>query len=72
MTLPKQTKYWLFGIIALLVSLFWGAMTEQHPQVGFDSFGFYALWGLFSSIVLILISKLFALCIKRKDTYYDN
>ena len=59
------------GILALTVLA--GLLMHPHPAFGIDgSFGFYAWFGFFSCIAMIVVAKLLALLLKRKDTYYDG
>lgn len=44
---------------------------EGHSGVG-GSFAFSAWFGFSTCVVLIVISKVFGVFLKRKDTYYDD
>ena len=60
-----------FGTLTLLVL----ADFVIHPHVAFGidgSFGFYSWYGLLTCFAMIFFSKLLAIFLKRKDTYYDD
>ena len=67
----RRLKRWFWTVLALLVvpdfflhkhALF--STVETWP-------GFYALFGFVSCVVIILVSKLFGLVLKRGEGYYD-
>ncbi len=60
-----------FGVLALLVLA--DFVIHPHAAFGIDgSFGFYSWYGLLTCLAMIFFSKILALFLKRKDTYYDN
>ncbi len=61
----------LYASCALTVIL--ELFTHKKAHFGFDGFfGFYALLGFISCALLILISKLGGIFLKRKENYYQK
>ncbi len=60
-------------VLVLLGTLVAEAFVHTHSLFGIDgSFGFHAWFGAMACAGLIAVSKLLALFLKRKDTYYDD
>lgn len=62
--------YGLYAVCALLVvaELF----VDRHPHFGIERvFGFYALYGLFGCVALVLIAKLLRRLVGRDEDYYE-
>ncbi|MCB1472168.1 MAG: hypothetical protein H6878_10075 [Rhodobiaceae bacterium] len=81
--LPPDHDHWLvrpanirllWGVLigALAVMVLAEFVWHPHPHFALDSaFGFGALYGLLCGVALIVVTKTFAVLVKRKDTYYD-
>jgi len=67
----KKLKILGLGILAILVLA--DFFIHPHAAFGIDgTFGFYSWYGLLTCFAMILFSKILALFLKRKDTYYDD
>ncbi len=63
----------MVGSVVVLLSLVAEAVVEMHPHFGFDGiFGFHAVFSIAACLALLVLSKVLAVFVKRKDTYYDN
>ena len=71
---PNTIKnLWRGGLALLAVLVLADFVIHPHAAFGIDgSFGFYSWYGLLTCLLMILFSKLLALFLKRKDTYYDD
>ncbi|MBW2144301.1 MAG: hypothetical protein JRG75_07885 [Deltaproteobacteria bacterium] len=66
-------KLWILLYVVCGLLVVPDFFTHRHPYFGFDGFfGFYALLGFVSCVVLILFSKLVGLVLKVKEDYYDD
>jgi hypothetical protein len=46
---------------------------RHHEQLGIaGTFGFYAAYGFFACVVLVLMAKVLRLVLKRPEDYYDR
>ena len=64
---------WIVFVCILALTVLAGLFMHPHAAFGIDgSFGFYAWFGLVSCIAMIVVAKLLALLLKRKDSYYDG
>jgi len=67
----NKVVYTLYGICLGLICL--DFFYHKHPHFGFESWwGFYALYGLFGSISLVMLSKAMRIVLKREEDYYDE
>ena len=65
-------KLYISALIILGVVLFVEYFIVLHPHFGIEKiFGFHAVFGFLSCIVLIIFAKLLGFLVKRKDDYYD-
>ena len=65
-------KLYISALIILGVVLFVEYFIILHPHFGIEKiFGFHAVFGFLSCIVLIIFAKLLGFLVKRKDDYYD-
>lgn len=61
----------LFALLALL--LFADLFIHQHEVFGIEgSFGFFAWYGFFTCVAMVLVAKLLGVLLKRTDTYYED
>lgn len=61
----------LFLVCAVLMLM--DVAIHRHAEVEFDgNFGFYAAYGFFSSVLLVLVGKLMRRVLKRPEGYYDD
>jgi hypothetical protein len=66
-------KLWLLLYIFCALTLIPDFFAHREAHFGLDGFfGFYALLGFISCVVLILFSKLVGLVLKVKENYYDK
>lgn len=79
-----QDKHWLvrpatirllwivfLGVLAATVAA--GAFVHGHTYFGIDgTFGFYAWYGFFTCLLMVVGAKILGIFLKRKDTYYDD
>lgn len=61
---------WVVGIILLALDF----VVHRHVEVGFDAhFGFYAVYGFFACVALVLAAKyLLRRAVMRPEDYYDH
>lgn len=65
-------KLYISTLIILGVVLFVEYFIVLHPHFSIEKiFGFHAVFGFLSCIVLIIFAKLLGFLVKRKDDYYD-
>jgi len=71
---PKSiTRLWGVFIVVLALCVAAGFFVHQHAYFGLDgTFGFYAWYGLFTCIFMIVVAKVIGILIKRPDNYYDR
>ena len=61
----------LYLVCAILVLM--DFPIHRHAEMGFDgSFGFYAAYGFFGSVFLVLVAKQLRKVLKRPEDYYDD
>jgi hypothetical protein len=64
---------WIGFILILLITVFPDFFIHQHADFGVEgSFGFYAWYGFFTCVAMIIGAKILGIFLKRKDTYYDQ
>jgi hypothetical protein len=60
---------WVFGGALALLDL----VVHRHAEVGFDGwFSFYALYGFFACVALVLAAKVLRRLVMRREDYYDH
>ena len=65
-------KLYISALIILVVVFFVEYFIILHPHFSIEKiFGFHAVFGFLSCIVLIIFAKLLGFLVKRKDDYYD-
>ena len=68
----KSKRIWWYAALLLLVSVLVEPLIERPAHFTWDGLGFFAWYGFFSSMSLIVLAKLLALLLKRSDDYYDK
>lgn len=71
----KHGKGWVrYGLLALCgVLLAADAMYHKHAKLAVEEwFGFYAIYGLIASVVLVLIARAVHRLIMRPEDYYGG
>ena len=71
---PKNIRRLQIGFFAALVLvLIAEAFVDMHGQFYVEHFyGFYAVYGFMSYVLLIFIAKLLRKVLMRKEEYYDD
>jgi hypothetical protein len=64
---------WVLGFGLLAITVLAQIWIPMHGHFGWDDwFGFYALFGFFSCVLMVVVAKALALWVKRPDTYYEQ
>ncbi len=64
---------WWVGLGVLTLLVLGDFLIYGHGAFGIDgTFGFYAWYGFFMCVAMVLFSKGLGFFLKRKDTYYDD
>jgi hypothetical protein len=68
----KKIKNFFYVSLFILVLL--DLFIEKHPHYGWEKlFGAYALYGFFSCVLIVVVSKLLGkLWLQRPEDYYDG
>ena len=75
---PKNVKRLRLGFyVALVLVLAAEFVVNMHPEGHYafaveHYFGFYAVYGFISYVVLIFVAKLIRKIVMRKEDYYDR
>ncbi len=71
---PKNVKRLRYGFfVALVLILIAESFVEMHGEFSVEHFyGFYAVYGFISYVLLIFVAKLLRKIIMRKEDYYDE
>jgi len=71
---PKNVKRLRIGFfIALVVLLISESFVKMHGEFSVEHFyGFYAVYGFISYVLLIFVAKALRKIIMRKEDYYDE
>lgn len=60
---------WILGLALLSIDLF----LHKHEEFDFATwFGFYAFFGFFACVVLVLIAKKLRVVLMRPEDYYER
>jgi Na+/phosphate symporter len=66
-------KLWIGAIVILVLTVLAEIVIALHPNFEVEAlFGFHALFGFVTCIVMVVFAKLLGFLIKRKDDYYDQ
>ncbi len=64
-----QKGFFVALVLVLLAELF----VDMHGEFSVEHFfGFYAVYGFISYVMLIFVAKFFRKLLMRKEDYYDN
>lgn len=71
---PKNVKRLRMGFfVALVLVLIAESFVEMHGEFSVEHFyGFYAVYGFISYVVLIFVAKALRKITMRKEDYYDH
>ncbi|MGQ9424440.1 hypothetical protein ACXYTJ_00650 [Gilvimarinus sp. F26214L] len=71
---PKTIRaLWIGGAIVLALTVIAQFFVPLHDYFVVDGvFGFYAVFGFFSCVGMVVLAKLLGLLLKRPDTFYDE
>jgi hypothetical protein len=74
LTRPRTIRrLWVGFVIVLAFTVAGEYFVERHPHFALDQLpGFNALFGFLACAGLIVVAKLIALPLKRRDTYYED
>jgi len=68
-----RRKLWIAGISILVLTVIAEFFIHLHAYFSItEFFGFYAVYGFLSCVILIVIAKLLGWLLKRKEDYYDE
>ena len=66
-------KLWIAFIVILLLTLAAQFFVPLHEYFRVDdTFSFYAIFGFFSCLAMVVVAKLLGLLLKRPDDFYDE
>lgn len=66
-------KLWVVFFIVLGLTLLAQAFVHIHEYFAIDEwFGFYAFYGFFSCVAMVIVAKLLGLVLKQPDDFYDE
>ncbi|MCX8083915.1 MAG: hypothetical protein N3C60_03240 [Calditerrivibrio sp.] len=65
-------KRYFYGVLIILVLL--DLIVPKHPHYGWENlFGAYAIYGFFSCVLIVIVSKLLGkLWLQKPENYYDG
>lgn len=64
---------WWIGSVVLALTVVAAIFVDLHPYFPVERiFAFYALFGFFACVAMVLFAKLLGVFLKRPDTYYDE
>ena len=71
---PKNIRFlWLVFIVVLVATVAVEGAVHLHPVFEMEGwFGFHAAFGLIACALMIVVSKMLALVLKRPDTFYTK
>ncbi len=71
---PKlRRKLWAWFIVTLVVVTLLQVFVHPHPYFNIDgAFLFYPLYGLVTSMLLVLVSKFLGAALKRNEDYWGE
>lgn len=66
-------KLWIAFSVVLVLTLGAQFFVHVHDYFTVDGVpGFYAFFGFFSCVAMVVVAKLLGLLLKRPDTFYDD
>lgn len=66
-------KLWIGASVTLALTVIAELVVALHPHFKVEAlFGFHALYGFISCVIMVVFAKLLGFLIKRKDDYYDE
>lgn len=69
----QALNLWVAFALALAASVIAEPWVSLHPHFAIESvFSFYALFGLASCVLMVLVAKWVGLLLARPDTYYEQ
>ncbi|HRK56452.1 MAG TPA: hypothetical protein PLQ67_02890 [Burkholderiaceae bacterium] len=69
----QALNFWVVFALALAASVVAEPWVSLHPHFAIESvFAFYALFGLASCVLMVVVAKAVGLLLARPDTYYDE
>ena len=71
---PKNIRRLLFGFYGVLCLLLLSELfIHTHPAFDWEaSFGFFAVYGFVSCVLLIFVAKILRVIVMRREDYYDR
>ncbi len=69
----NHRRLWQGGAVVLAVVVLAELMIHRHSYFGIDGwFGFSAVYGFITCVVMVVAAKLLGYLIKRREDYYDD
>jgi len=66
-------KLWIGAIVILALTVLAEVIIKLHPHFEIEAlFGFHALYGFLTCVIMVVFAKVLGFLIKRKDDYYDK
>ncbi len=66
-------KLWKWGAIVLVLTLLAQIFVPIHGEFAVaEIFGFFALYGFATCVLMVVVAKLLGFLVKRPDDYYDD
>lgn len=71
---PENVRLlWRGFLLTLALTVATGAVVDLHPHFQIESwFGFYAIYGFVTCLLMIVAAKALGLLLKRPDNHYDG
>ena len=67
------SKLWRGFLVVLALTVLSQALVEVHPYFGIDgAFGWFAFYGFFGCVAMVIVAKVLGWWLKRADTYYPE
>lgn len=70
--MQEKKRFWTYSAAVLMIVVLAEITLIRETHFTFDGLGFFAWYGFLSSLGLIVLAKLFALLLKRRDDYYTQ
>lgn len=65
-------KLWIGAVVILALTVLAEIFIKLHPHFEIEAlFGFHALYGFLTCVIMVVFAKVLGFLIKRKDDYYD-